>query len=212
MDLFYMVVFLPYALSTIFPLGSPRDFLVVVGTVLVMDTSQLLVIGKISKAHGIKGKLKVAVYSGDCESLLAAETVYIGTARQGFASYTLSEVSPFKQGVLIGLESFENINDVLHFINQEVALPKEELAPLEEGEYYWYQLTGLSVYTESGLLVGQVDSVFNTGSNDILAVKNGRKQVANIPFLEDVIIRVDIAEQKIVIRPVEGLFDDLFII
>ncbi len=90
-------------------------------------------------------------------------------------------------------------------IGKMVWARKDQLPPLEEGEYYWADLVGMRVYLKDGHSIGIIEQVFNFGSNDIYLCKDGNSEVL-IPATEEVIDRVDLEGKRMVIQEVEGLF------
>jgi 16S rRNA processing protein RimM len=87
---------------------------------------------------------------------------------------------------------------------------KESLEALPPGEFYWYQLLGLRVKTESGNFLGTLEEIMPTGSNDVFVVRRDAQEVL-IPATDEVVVQVDLQEKVMVIRPLKGLLpkDDL---
>jgi len=84
---------------------------------------------------------------------------------------------------------------------------QEELTPLPPGRYYHFQLAGLSVHTGEGEDLGTVEEVIPTGSNLVLVVRNRGREVL-LPFIDDVILDVDLDAGKITVRLLEGLLPE----
>ena len=84
------------------------------------------------------------------------------------------------------------------YTGTKIGVNPDQLSPLSEGEYYWSQLVGLEVITTSGILLGKVDHLMETGSNDVLVVQGDRTRC--IPYLLDqVILKIDLAAKKITV-------------
>ena len=86
-----------------------------------------------------------------------------------------------------------------------LVINRKDAKPLEEGTYYIVDLLGLEVYTDEGILLGKVDDIFNTGSNDIYVVKDELGKQVLLPGIEDVIKEVDIENGKITVHIIPGL-------
>lgn len=82
---------------------------------------------------------------------------------------------------------------------------REKEEPLEEGVYYIVDLLGLEVYTDGGQLLGKVEDIFNTGSNDIYVVKDELGKQILLPGIPDVLKKVDLEEEKIIVHLIAGL-------
>ena len=80
---------------------------------------------------------------------------------------------------------------------------KEEKLP--EDTYYIVDLIGLDIYTEGGELLGKLDDIFSTGSNDVYVVKNSEGKQILLPAISDVIKNIDLEQKKIVVNLIEGL-------
>ena len=82
----------------------------------------------------------------------------------------------------------------------------EILPPLQEGEFYYYQVIGLPVRTTSDEMVGTITQVFSTGGHDVWVVRNGKKEYL-IPVVEDIVQTIDIENRRVIIAPPEGLLE-----
>lgn len=149
-------------------------------------------IGKIVNTFGIKGELKVYPYVDYIDEL---SKIYIDNKE-----YTLSKSRNQKNVVIIKIKGLDDINLVEDFKNKEIEIDRVDLPKLKEGEYYIEDLIGLDVYTDDGKLLGKLDDIFNTGANDIYQVNN-----ILLPAIPDVIKKIDIENQKIIVHIIKGL-------
>jgi 16S rRNA processing protein RimM len=79
-----------------------------------------------------------------------------------------------------------------------------ELPPPPEGDFYWFDLEGLTVYTETGECLGRIEEFFPTGSNAVLVVRQGTQETL-LPFIRDVILAIDGARGTLQVRAIPGL-------
>jgi 16S rRNA processing protein RimM len=86
----------------------------------------------------------------------------------------------------------------------ELYVRRAELPPPIEGEFYWFDLEGLDVYTEDGECLGRVEEFFPTGSNEVLIVRKGSQEIL-LPFIKDVVLAVDEARRILHVRAIPGL-------
>ena len=99
---------------------------------------------------------------------------------------------------IIQLENCVTPEAARRYTGTKIGVNPDQLSPLSEGEYYWSQLVGLEVITTSGILLGKVDHLMETGSNDVLVVQGDRTRC--IPYLLDqVILKIDLAAKKITV-------------
>ena len=164
-----------------------------------------LEIGKIVKAQGLKGRVKVLSYleSGE-ETLPSLDEVFLSQGKDKQVSYALKDFQVKGRCFYLDLEGIEHIDQAETLVGQSVLVPASRMKPLPEGEYYWQQLIGLTVVTETGTLVGTLEEIFPTGSNDVFVCRGGVKEVL-LPAIADVVLTVDLVKKIMVVRLPEGL-------
>ncbi len=161
-------------------------------------------IGQIVNTFGIKGMVKVKPFTENIEQFGELEKIYIKN-KNGKKEYKIQEVKYHKQMVLIKFEGIENPEDADLLRGSYLVINRKDAKPLEEGTYYIVDLLGLEVYTDEGVLLGKVDDIFNTGSNDIYVVKDKLGKQVLLPGIDDVIKKVDIENGKIIVHIIPGL-------
>ncbi len=83
---------------------------------------------------------------------------------------------------------------------------EESLPPLNEGEYYWFQLVGMKVVSESGETVGRVKEIMETGGHDVYVVERPSGEEVMIPSVRQFVVEIDHDLRRITVRYVEGLW------
>jgi 16S rRNA processing protein RimM len=78
-----------------------------------------------------------------------------------------------------------------------VGIERSDLPELAPNTFYWSDLIGLDVINKKNIYYGVVDNMMETGSNDVIIVK-GKKEIL-IPYLPDVVIKVDLEAKKILV-------------
>ncbi len=182
------------------------------GTSTTKDTmhpEDLLVIGKAVKAKGVKGWVKVHSYAESPETFRGLTELY-RVKDNTPAALPIEAVDQHKQTVLIKFLGRDGRADIEDIIGATLYMPKAAMAPCEEGEYYWYQLIGMTVETDGGSHVSTLTQILQTGSSDVYVVKGKGKEVL-VPALREVIQEVNVQEKRLIIRPTERFFceDDL---
>ncbi len=86
----------------------------------------------------------------------------------------------------------------------ELVIHPEELPELPQGEFYHFQLLGMSVEDEDGHYLGTLEDIFPTGSNDVYVVRSGGEEIL-LPAIDEVIRQVDPEKKRMVVRILEGL-------
>ena len=166
--------------------------------------SSYLEIGQIVNTHGIKGMVKVKPFTDDIKEFEHFKKIYIEN-KKGKKEYQIKEVKYQKNMVILKLEGINKIEEAEELRNSYITISREDAIPLKENEYYIVDLLGLEVYTDEGTLLGILDDIFNTGSNDIYVVKDELGKQILLPAISEVIKNIDIENRKIIVHLLEGL-------
>jgi 16S rRNA processing protein RimM len=97
--------------------------------------------------------------------------------------------------VVVQLEGWQDRESARELIGTEIAIRPEQLAKLDNGEYYWHQLESLAVVNAAGDDLGIVERVIETGANDVLVVRGERERL--IPYTPKTIVEVDLLTGQI---------------
>lgn len=158
--------------------------------------SDWVVVGKLMSPFGVKGWLKLFSHTQPIENIAAYEPLWM---KQGdrWQPINLEHVQRHGKGLVAKIKGCDNRDQTPAFIGCDLAIKREQLPALEQGDYYWSQLEGLKVVTTAGEFLGTVDHLLETGSNDVLVVHPATgsidQQERLIPYLwEDVVTKVDL--------------------
>ncbi len=172
------------------------------------SADNLIAVGRIAGTHGIRGQLRLHSYSGNIESLQSVEHALLRAPNGECRQITISRAAQHGSKVLLTLQGFDNINQVLHLVGYELLLEREQLPEPADDEYYWHDLIGLAVVTADGQQLGSLEDVMETGANDVYLVKNRQTgQEYLIPAIASVISSIDLQTGTMTITPLEGLLD-----
>lgn len=152
----------------------------------------MVVMGKIVAAQGIKGWVKVQTYTEYLDSLLDYDTWYVGD-EQAWRPLQVLEADVHGKVLVARLAGVADRTAAEQYKGRLVAVPRAALPEQEEGEYYWSDLIGLRVQNLAGEALGVVETLMETGANDVLVVKGGQGELL-IPFIEHVIRQVRLAD------------------
>lgn len=163
-----------------------------------------LEVGQIVNTFGIKGEVKVTPFTNDMKRFDDLKKVYV-TSKKDSKLYKVENVRYHKNMVLLKLEGINNPEDAEMLKNSYLEIDREDAIPLEEGAYFIADLIGLEVYSDEGNLLGKVEDIYNTGSNDIYVVKDELGKQILLPGIKDVIKDVQIENAKIIVHLIPGL-------
>ena len=142
-------------------------------------TGKRVALAAVAGAHGVKGELRLKLFSDSVESLARHSRFYVGGRE-----LALKDV---KDGGKTAIARFEGISDrtaAEALRGSLVEVDRDALPPLEEGEYYHADLIGLACIDEAGKALGTVVAVENFGAGDLLEVEMPDGKRSLIPFRE----------------------------
>jgi|TARA_B110000263_G_C15254829_1_gene485956 16S rRNA processing protein RimM len=162
-----------------------------------MTSGKKILVGKISNPHGIKGWVKVISFTDPIENILSYKKWTISD-NQTEKTYCLEDSRIQGNKIVIKLEGVNNRDDADLLKNLQIEVNRSDLPKLDENSYYWEDLVDFNVIDINGMHVGKVDSLFRTGSNDVLVIINKTKQRLLVPFIMvEVIKYVDLDKELI---------------
>ena len=147
----------------------------------------------VAGAHGVKGEVRLKLFSDSASNLARHENVYVGGTLR-----LLLAVRDSGKTAVARLEGIDDRSASESLRGSLVEVDRSSLPPLEEGEYYHSDLIGLACVNREGETVGAVVAVENFGAGDLLEVElpNGKKSL--IPFRDGI---ADVADGRIVLDP-----------
>jgi len=164
----------------------------------------LITIGEIVKTRGLRGCMKVVSFVDTQDISAELKFVYIQDNSEQKKLYNLRKIDISGKFLFIELDSIDDVELAKTFVGCKVVIPGDMFKELPEGEYYWRDIIGLNVYTEEGKLLGQIESVFPTGSNDVYVCKGGDREIL-LPAIADVIKLIDVDRKIMNVKLIEGL-------
>ncbi len=154
-------------------------------------------VGKISGVFGIKGWVKVFSFTDPRENILTYSPWLL---QKGDQIKTVNVVDGQLQGktIVAQLAGIDDRDQAASLMGWDIFITQDQLPKAAKGEYYWSELIGLQVETINSAQLGVVDSLLETGANDVIIVQGERERV--IPFLQgQTIIKVDLDAGKIIV-------------
>jgi len=165
-----------------------------------------LVVGEILRPHGLRGELRMRVLTDYPHHLPQLDSVYLGDSPDDTALelHGLEAVRFNKDLALLSLAGCRNRNDAELLRDKVVMISIDQAAPLEEGEYYLFQLIGLRVIADQ-IEIGQIKEVLQTGANDVYVVHSDEFGEVLIPAHDETILNIDFDAGVINMALPEGL-------
>ncbi len=163
------------------------------------NATDLIAIGKIVAPHGVRGELRVAVLTDFPERFLTMKEVLV----EGKGKMTVTGVRPHQTMVLLTLAEVKDRDAAIALRGRLLQITRAELTPLPEDNFYVFDLVGLQVFDEAGTLLGTLAEVLQPGANDVYVIRLANGGEMLLPALRSVVLSVDIAGRRMVVRPPE---------
>lgn len=152
-----------------------------------------IALAAVAGAHGIKGEVRLKLFSDSAESLAAHERLYVAGAERRLVFV--------RDGGKIAVARFEGVSDrsaAEALRGSLVEIDRSALPPLEEGEYYHVDVIGLSALDPQGTQVGTVVAVENFGAGDLLEIETENGKRSLIPFKPNI---ADLHDGRVIVDP-----------
>lgn len=160
------------------------------------NADELIVVGKIFSVHGVRGEVKVYSFTDPIDNLLQYRNWTL--RREGVVKQVeLVKGRSTQKDLVAKLKGLDDRDEARLLSGYEICISRSLLPNLTDGDYYWYQLVGLSVINQDGQLFGKVDHLLETGANDVMVVKpcagslDDRERL--LPYTEQCVLAIDLA-------------------
>lgn len=165
---------------------------------------KMIEIGKIVNTHALRGEVKIQPWCDEAEMYFDLDGLNVNDKY-----YKIEKTRIHKNFVIVKLEGIDSIEQAEQLKNNVVEVERDALGELSEGVYYICDLLDCRVETTNGILLGYIDDVIKTGSNDVYVLKDtkSRKPIL-IPVLPETVKCVDIENKRVTVELLKGLVDE----
>ncbi|MEW5722019.1 MAG: ribosome maturation factor RimM [Thermodesulfobacteriota bacterium] len=171
-----------------------------------MAADDLVVIGQVTRPHGVRGEVRVVPYTHSAASFDLFDQVYVRRRDRWEGILRISGVRPHKSLILLNFKGITTRDQAAELSSALLLVRREWLPEPEEGEYYWTDLIGLAVFDRQGGPLGRVEAILPTGGGEVLVLKAEGRELL-LPFNEDSILEVDLDGGRLVADPPPGLLE-----
>ena len=155
-----------------------------------MRHSQVIV-GRISGLYGVRGGMKIHSYTRPREQIFSYHPWLIGRANE-WTTRTLRAGQPHGKTLIAFIDGVADRDTALPLVGMDIAIHREQMPQLPEGEYYWCDLLGLEVYDLNGRYLGSISEIEETGANDVLVVAQGEQKILIPLVMREVVQEVNL--------------------
>ena len=161
-------------------------------------------IGQIVNHFGIKGMVKVNPFTEDISKFKSLNSIFL-EKENNLIKIEIEEVKYSKNQILLKIKGINTIEEAEKYRGCYLKIARKDAKKLPKDTYFIADLIGLKVYTDEGILHGNVDDIYNSGANDIYVVKDEKGKQILLPAIKEVIKQVDLEQEKIIVHLLKGL-------
>ena len=162
------------------------------------DAEDIVVMARVGAPFGIKGWLKLQVFTQSPDSLDAFAS-WLLKSPGNWEEFELEEFTVNVKGIFAKLKGCDDRTAAEKLVKREIGVPRASLEKTVDGEVFWFDLIGCDVLNALGNNLGKVETLMETGANDVLVVKRGSEEIL-IPFIDEVIVNVDRGTKRITVN------------
>jgi len=167
-------------------------------------SQEFIIIGEIVASQGNKGEVKVVPLTNSLDRFKRLKDIFIRT-KEGRRLLKIGSLRVEKKAVILSLEGIENIEEAKSLVGSFLEVKRSEAVKLPEDTYFIFEIIGSEVYTMENELLGKIEDIISTGSNDVYIVKSQDEKEILIPAIRDVVKEIDLKRKRVIIEAIEGL-------
>jgi len=164
-------------------------------------TEPTVVVGEVTKVHGLRGELLVKVYSEVPDRFAPGATVFCDDGRELTVASTRSD----RDRLLVSFEGVVDRASAERLRGMTLVVPESWLPELPDGRWWPHELRGCEIVTESGRSLGPINDVVENPANDLWIAVDPDGNETMVPALREVVIDVDLSARRVLVRDVPGL-------
>jgi 16S rRNA processing protein RimM len=165
-----------------------------------VNSDQLLLVGQIGAAHGVRGEVRITTFTGDPMALGAFKSLVLADGTPG---PVLLSVRPAKGVVVARVKGSEDRDGAERLRGLKLYISRTDLPPPDEDEFYLADLIGLAVESVAGEALGTIKAVQDFGAGDLLEVQPPQGPTWWLPFTREAVPEVRLGERKVIAAPPE---------
>jgi len=171
------------------------------------SSSSLISVARAVRIRGLKGEIVAELLTDFPERFEAIDRLIASSPTGQRSSFELEEFWFQKDRVVLKLAGVDSIEAAEALVGYEFCVPEADRVPLNENEYYDFELEGCLVRDVRGREIGKVQRVLKTGGTEILEIVTENSSTVLVPLAESIVTDIDIRAKQIVVDPPEGLLE-----
>ena len=158
--------------------------------------------GRITRAHGVKGEVVVQPLSEVASRFDSGSRLFLQEDEPD--PLTVAGARAHRGRLLVTFEGVGDREKAERLAGSFLFVPSESAPQLPEGEFWTHQLVGCDVVTDRGRALGAIREIIHTSANDVWVTQSNEGETL-IPALKDIVKHVDLSVRRVIVREVSGL-------
>jgi 16S rRNA processing protein RimM len=156
----------------------------------MQEDKSRIIVGRMGGAHGVRGWMKIMSYTRPKENIFTYSP-WLLHVDDAWQEIEIEDSQQRGERLLVKISGIESPEEARVYMNCDIAITREQLPSLNEGEYYWHDLIGLDVFNQDEINLGKISQVTETGANDVLVItqEGDNKKKILIPLVMDIYVK-----------------------
>lgn len=161
----------------------------------MLDTKEIVIVGRIGAVYGLKGWLKINSYTTPKENICNYKQWLIHNNHlDQWEKHEHIDVRPHGKTLIAKLPQCNDCDTARSYTGAQIAIYRHQLPTLDEGDYYWSDLIGLTVYNQDDVCLGTIKQLLETGANDVLVIRGEKEHL--IPYIPNTfVLNIDLEKK-----------------
>lgn len=170
------------------------------------ELPDLIAVGQIVKPFGVRGDVKVRSLSDVPGRFQGLRQVTLVAPSGQSVTTVVTRVRADRGFYVLGFEAFSTPEEAAVFRGGLIKIPRDLAPPLPDGQYYEFDLVGMTVSDEAGRTLGTLEEILETASNSVFVVRREGREIL-IPGTKEVVASVDVRARTMIVRGIEELLE-----
>jgi 16S rRNA processing protein RimM len=169
-----------------------------------MKKKQLVHVGTFGQPQGLKGDIKINIFTSSFESFKKLKNYFIEDKKSILVFKKIRQVG---NKIIGSVEKCEDRDAALLFKGKYILALRESFPGTRHNEYYIVDLIGCEVFDLKNNILGEIKNIQNFGAGDLMEIKNHNKKNFFIPMNNENLINVDLEKKIIIVNPIKGILE-----
>ena len=162
-------------------------------------------LGYVTKPHGLKGEVSIFLDTDIPEYYQEMESVFVQIENR-LVPFFIDTIEVRKDRAIVKFEGVDSLEEAESMRGMGLYLPVDQLPALDDKSFYYHEIEGFMAQDLQHGEIGVINTVYSSGPQDLFSILSGSKEIL-VPVHDDILVRVDRDERKVILSLPDGLLD-----